>query len=646
MVRDELRQGVSCAVLTLDDDAPERWAASVDSFLTARIPTILLTSDPDGTSQVFGAMDVDVRTGTLAELLVALAATEGAAGAVAVATQPVVVPQELLSPAVRDILDDPRTATVSFLSNSAGYLSFPDRNVPSAFLPPGHSEQTLTDLLRAVPVGDPVVPVPVPAGSLLLVAAVALRTLGALRTDAPTVGASLVEFSLRGVRRGLRNVLDATTFVTTAFDARRREVHGDPVLRSWLTGLHIFYPTLHDQERDGDDSPLADALRLRSAAVRGLHVLVDGSCLGPYEMGTQVAVLAQIKALAAHRSVSRVVVGTRGAAVPPYARPVLSSPTVEVVDIGAMDFPGAPHVDVVHRPFQPDGPIPFDRWRAIASRIVVTVQDLIAYENGAYHATGYNWMVYRSCMKDATYAADAVVAVSHDTATSLELTRLRRLDDHVHVVENGTDHLRDRASSPTAPPVLGRDGEPERPFLVVLGAAYAHKNRDLAIRAWQLLRAEGRDVDLVLAGVVVPVGSTRDDEALAIRAGGERPVVLADVTTAERDWLLGNAAVVLYPTSAEGFGLIPFEAATFGTPSVFVAFGPLAEFLGGTPGLATEWTPAAIARATAAFLDDTELGERHIEHVLQAGAPLTWDRYADRLVRVYQEALALPRRAR
>ncbi len=40
---------------------------------------------------------------------------------------------------------------------------------------------------------------------------------------------------------------------------------------------------------------------------------------------------------------------------------------------------------------------------------------------------------------------------------------------------------------------------------------------------------------------------------------------------------MANAAAVLYPSSAEGFGFVPYEAAALGTPSTFTAFGPLAE---------------------------------------------------------------------
>jgi hypothetical protein len=56
-------------------------------------------------------------------------------------------------------------------------------------------------------------------------------------------------------------------------------------------------------------------------------------------------------------------------------------------------------------------------------------------------------------------------------------------------------------------------------------------------------------------------------------------ICLGPVSTADRDYLLKNAELVIYPTTAEGFGLVPFEAAAFGTPTLFTRFGPLREML-------------------------------------------------------------------
>jgi glycosyltransferase involved in cell wall biosynthesis len=144
-----------------------------------------------------------------------------------------------------------------------------------------------------------------------------------------------------------------------------------------------------------------------------------------------------------------------------------------------------------------------------------------------------------------------------------------------------------------------------------------------------------------MAGVVVPVGSTRNEEVL-VAAGGLQPIVLPDVSDSERNWLLRHASVVLYPTSAEGFGLVPFEAAEFDTPTVFVSFGPLAEFLDGVPVAARDWTPGALADAVAAVVGDPGVASAQVAAVKKVAAGLTWDAAAEQLVRTYLDALSRP----
>src|SRR5207342_2846979 len=100
-------------------------------------------------------------------------------------------------------------------------------------------------------------------------------------------------------------------------------------------------------------------------------------------------------------------------------------------------------------------------------------------------------------------------------------------------------------------------------FLLCLGTDYLHKNRDVARAVHRTLRDRGRDVTLALAGASVPHGSSSAAERRVLDDSppdADDVLVLPSVTSVERNWLLRHAAVVLYPTAAEGFGLVPFEA--------------------------------------------------------------------------------------
>ncbi len=133
-----------------------------------------------------------------------------------------------------------------------------------------------------------------------------------------------------------------------------------------------------------------------------------------------------------------------------------------------------------------------------------------------------------------------------------------------------------------------RRGFAEGQFILCLGTDYAHKNRDLALAVLVQLRQRGHAHALVLAGPTVPYGSSRLSEAnlrLHNRDTLESDVfVLPDLPSSERNWLMRHADLVLYPSSAEGFGLVPYEAARFGTPTLFTRFWPAPGAGAGHPG--------------------------------------------------------------
>ena len=125
--------------------------------------------------------------------------------------------------------------------------------------------------------------------------------------------------------------------------------------------------------------------------------------------------------------------------------------------------------------------------------------------------------------------------------------------------------------------------------------------------SWRSCRSEAGPISLVLAGALVPyrvLAAGRDRGGAAERLG----FVIPDVSSAERNWLLKHAELVLYPTSAEGFGLIPHEAAAFGTPTVMVPFGPFAERLPDLPVAPPDWGVKTLADACLAAVERSSSG--------------------------------------
>jgi len=574
--------------------------------------------------------------------LVAMACRGGGVHVLAVSAPTLFAPAAL-APSLDLLGETLSMASVSFLSNAAGFCSFPHLGQPVAHQPEGFDEAAVTARLRET--GPPLLAVPIPfaPGPATLLSSYALSAVGE-PIDDPALApeAAIADFSLRARRRGFVNVLDPSTYCARAFDG----AGGGPsvidpaaMTHPWLLDRHPFLAAAEVEEAS-TETPLGIAHATARAKLGGLRVLVDGSCLGERQMGTQVQAVAFIEALAANPEVARVSVALAND-VPLYAASVLRLPKVHArraaLDDGSVFGP----VDVVHRPFQPDGALDVDSWRRVGRRTVLTVLDLISYRGAAYHASSEVWVSYRRALRAAMARVDLVVTTTLDVATQIRLERLPVEPDRLVTADGGTDHLGGDEAA-TIPPLLLDRGFAAGEFVLVIGANYAHKNRDIAIAVHDILRRQGHDLSLVAAGAGVPFGSSRSSEA----AAGDKAEVftLPDLRAEERNWLLRHASLVLYPTSAEGFGLVPSEAARFGTPTVFVPVGPLGEIYGLLPALATDWNPTTVAAVASRLLVDPALASAQVQAVLAASAAYTWASNATKHAAAYRFVLSLPAR--
>lgn len=628
--------------------SPERFLPTVRSLLR-HVPLPVVVGAPlPAMLDTFAVLPVErVNVISMAALINRLWA-QGHRDLLAV-SDAVLVPPDFVGPGLGILAGDLRVGTVSFFSNAAGYLSFPFRMNPRDRPPDGFDEVSVTRHLRSLdPPPDPA-PIPVPVGAVTLLAGSALSAVGPLPEDPPLRAVdSVADFALAGRRRGFVDVLDPGTYYT-----RPSDLATEPIT-AWLDAAadlpstlarNPFAGTLLAQEQHADASPFALAFAAARAKVLGLRLLIDGSCLGPQEMGTQVTVLALVRALAARADVADVAVLVPRA-IPPYAREALTLAKVRAVTREGGAIAGFDRADVGHRPMQPDGSFDVAAWRRVTDRVVVSVLDLIAYQIGTYHPTAADWLAYRAVMQQVTALVDGVAVISEDVGVQVGTERLLVEPTRLIVAPYGSDHLTGGEEAEIPTELLAR-GYLAGEFLLTLGANYTHKNRDLAVRTLGVLRERGHKLSLVLVGASVPHGSSR---ALEERARGwdddQVVFVLPDVTSAERNWLLRHAGVVLYPTAAEGFGLVPFEAARFGTPTVYVPFGPLAEAAGGPSGLPGDWDPEHLADAVERLLADPSEAERHISATLGAGESFTWARTADLLVSAYRRLLSYPPRSR
>ena len=375
---------------------------------------------------------------------------------------------------------------------------------------------------------------------------------------------------------------------------------------------------------------------------RNLNVAIDATWLGPHQTGAQVLTTAAIEALA-HDDRIDVITLFGLDELPDYAKHLeqLNKVRLAANDEGSFDEPA----DVVWYPNQIDGRSDISAARDYGRRVVTTYLDLIAYDIPRYHASTDAWNAYRSMQRRIALSVDGITTISADVAHRLEEETPRLEKDRVQPIALGLDHIK-AATAPDQPDEDLKDlvkNLGDRRFVLVLGNDFQHKNRDFAIAVWQQVLQAGESCDLVLAGLHVKSSSSKQgEEALLAKHVDLRGSVhtIGHVTSNSREWLLANAHAVLYPSSAEGFGFVPYEAAALGTPTTFASFGPLKEIsqVTTTPTL---WTIDAFAKDLTELLKDPQAADQRIAHLQAAIAQHTWAGFAEKLIDFFQHVIGM-----
>ncbi|MDA9802841.1 glycosyltransferase [bacterium] len=401
-------------------------------------------------------------------------------------------------------------------------------------------------------------------------------------------------------------------------------------------------PPSNTDKQEAGDSTSASAYRAvvgPQALAGGLRLWVDITWLGPHETGAQVLSTAALAALERQPGIDGITL-TGADELPDYAVHLIDLPGIELLT----DDSQLPQADIAWYPNQIDRRSNIAQARLHGRRVVTTYLDLIAYDIPRYHASADDWAEYRHLQRSIALSVDGITTISQDVANRL-LLEVPQLDaSRVMAIPLGLDHISSAPSAPDSDIEHLRDRISTRPFVLVLGNDFVHKNRDFAISAWEQVLEAGVNCDLVLAGLHVRSSSSRDEEErlLSQHTNLRGSVhVVGHVSSASRTWLMAHAAAVLYPSSAEGFGFVPYEAAVLGTPSSFIRFGPLAE-LSGVRDAPARWSVSEVAADLIRLLTQEATAERRVEELRRVRTDLTWDRFASTLVDFFGEVFASP----
>lgn len=215
--------------------------------------------------------------------------------------------------------------------------------------------------------------------------------------------------------------------------------------------------------------------------------------------------------------------------------------------------------------------------------------------------------IVRGALIAPLFLANAVIVIS-ESALSAMLSAQPRLAGRTRLIYNGVPQ-------PPDEPRPARRGQPIR--LAIVGRLSPRKAPDVAIEATALLRAQGYDVTLEVAGTTfsgyewyedqLRVRAQQDDLAGAVNFSGYNNPI----------WpVLDLADIVLAPSLQEPFGNAVVEAQMSKRPVVAAAaMGHLESTVDGQTGLlVTPGDALEMADAVARLIVDEELATRLAEH--------------------------------
>jgi glycosyltransferase involved in cell wall biosynthesis len=242
---------------------------------------------------------------------------------------------------------------------------------------------------------------------------------------------------------------------------------------------------------------------------------------------------------------------------------------------------------------------------------------------------------YKKLLRRAMKDSELIINVSESTKQDL-IKYLKADKNKLKVVHLGVDVKPSKTDANSKNIIM-----PTKPYLLFVGAADARRRVDELIMAYNTLKAEDNDIQLVLVGenFVIPehIPNSTTRNAILKSSYKNDILTLGYVDDIAKQKLFKNALAFIYPTKYEGFGIPVLEAMLMNCSVITYKNSSIPEVAKNHAFYAKDWED--IVKQTEILIEEpSEKKAKRLKIAKKYAESFTWDRTSEM---IYNEVTSL-----